>query len=94
MLYPTRSLSWIYHAFHSLLSVIESRNTVSIRTRHNTATNWEILSNAPPLVGGCFAIMNQPKIVCLVPEDLTRPRPTDNYDLSLYLQRRRRGIVS
>jgi hypothetical protein len=36
---------WIYRAFHSLLSVIESRNTVSIPTR-------EILSNAPPLVGG------------------------------------------
>jgi hypothetical protein len=41
----------------------------------------------------CFAIMNQPKIVCLVPEDLTRPQPIDNYDLSLYLQRRHRGIV-
>jgi hypothetical protein len=51
MLYPIRSLSWMYHAFHSLLSVIES-HTVSIRTRHNTATNWEVLSKSPLLVGG------------------------------------------
>jgi hypothetical protein len=34
-LYPTHRLSWIYRAFHSVLSVIESRNPVSIYTGHN-----------------------------------------------------------
>jgi hypothetical protein len=41
-----------------------------------------------------FAIMNQPKIFCLKQEELTRPHSIDNYDLSLYLQRRRCGNVS
>jgi hypothetical protein len=44
-LYPTRRFYWIIVPGTGLLPVIESRNTVSIHTRRNTATNWEILLN-------------------------------------------------
>jgi hypothetical protein len=56
-LYPARRFYWIIAPSTGLLPVIESRNTVSIHSRRNTATNWEILPNT--LLAGELSVGQQ-----------------------------------